>query len=220
MDLITYDHIKGQFKFYGDYQLKSFIEQTESIYGILGYELQRRVYDEYVLHKSVYDLLHNKPDLLMFQVPRLIHQCKIRTKPTDREWLSMVNKYCRQGCLNPKLYPVLPEYLFQMLNEYLNKIIHYMDFETSEQRTEFREQFEVSRKRYFYSHWYELLHSKKAVNKFMESTFDMLTEHVPEDKITLVTNVTARHNGQLKEELEEKELVKTNKSSFLKKLFS
>lgn len=133
-----------------------FVTHTESIYGILDRELQSKVYKEYTKNRTTYDLAHNREYgfiLLKFQIPRLLHTCKVNTIPPNKDWISLVERELSLSQINLDLYPVFPKQAWDDIKGFSLDVKPYIDKIDSSEKEIFFDKWENTRKREFYINW-------------------------------------------------------------------
>lgn len=122
--LILYD--KQSKSWVGDPNILNLIEYASSQLSILDFELYKKTEKEYFKNRDVYDLSHNRPFLLMFNIYRLIRTCTqytdansvtANTVSTLKSW---VNQSPKSLSKNAHLYP-------QICLDFLNDTMALID---------------------------------------------------------------------------------------------
>lgn len=207
---------KKGYEYPDESRLYVFLRLTESLYGILDNQLQKKVLKEYEKHRSVYDLEHNRdnfsPILLMFQVPKLLKECKYYTIPSDNRWLSIVDTFLRLDRIDEDLYPVFPKQIWSQYLDLSHKISPYLDRVPLDQRGEFLEKLYSTRKREFYMNWDLICFNEVDFKKWANFNIDMLLNAVSEDNIKVVLNILTRQSEQIKESILENSSIKEKDS--------
>jgi hypothetical protein len=99
----------------GDRDLLNLVQQASSKLGILNYELHYRLLKVYELHKSIYDLEHNRPRLLQAKVMVLAKQCNQVGFVTPGSLNSLVMDIQQVAKINREKFPILPYALVEDL---------------------------------------------------------------------------------------------------------
>lgn len=217
--IITKDSF-GEIKVHNN-NLKYFLEYTESVYGIINNELREKLYKEYMIHKPVYDLVHNNC-LLNFQIPRLLHTCTYHTRPDNEIWIKKVNAYCKINEMNQDLYPVVPKEILKGFSGYFSNLAPFMKFETPNEREQYWLTLENSFIRDFYSNWYNIIYDSKSCYQWINSYITAVNQVLDPDQSVQVTNIIHRLNERYQEKykyLLANETSKSKKIPWWKKLF-
>lgn len=133
---LIYSPAKGVYQ--GNDDVMNSLSTTSAQFGILNYELYKRVLKEYKKHKSVYDLSNNSPYLLILKSFSLAKYCKCKIEPTVKG-ISDAMLYAKPWELKNHLWPGNPEpflatlkFIFEQVGPYIT--VNKVNLETEWQK--------------------------------------------------------------------------------------
>lgn len=197
--------------------LIDFINSLQSYLGIVDNELWFKMYDEYREHSSVYDMNHNNPILLKAQAIRLVKQCTCLTQ-SEETYLELIKSHIKPYLFTKTLYPVFPVENMDRLRSMYYKISPFLKPMSADEKQGIYQYWDKMNILLFYSDWYNLLNSERAVKTFYKERLGYLLYMVENKESAL--NVLARFADSLEDVSPEPKTSFIRKSiSFLKKIF-
>lgn len=146
--------------------VRAFVDNVESLLGILDEQLFKLIIKEYSDNKSVYELKHNRDGiLLMIQTYRLVKQCECKTPQNLPQFYGEIKRI--MGSIDPlgvtkfllnipkDRYPILPEDHINTILEAYEKVKPY--YTSEHKREDIGYQLIIN----FYSNWKTLLSIKE-----------------------------------------------------------